>query len=140
MGLRRSSDCYGDILVLLFSENLRVLVCGDRNWDKPERVREVLGQLLYEHHIECVIEGEARGADKAGRRAAERLGIPVLKFPADWTTFGNKAGVIRNAQMLLEGRPNLVIAFHSNLAKSKGTKDMVRRARAAGVPVMVVAR
>ena len=46
------------------------------------------------------------------------------------------AGPIRNQRMLDEG-PDAVIAFHTNLAESHGTLDMVTRARKAGVPVWV---
>lgn len=48
------------------------------------------------------------------------------------------AGVIRNREMLAEG-PDVVLAFHADLAKAKGTRHMVRIAREAGVPVRVVA-
>lgn len=53
-------------------------------------------------------------------------GMPIahLPFPANWDKYGKKAGPIRNAQMLEEGRPNLVLAFHDNLQFSHGTKDM----------------
>ena len=44
----------------------------------------------------------------------------------------------RNARMLHEGRPERVIAFTDDLAGSRGTADMVRRARSAGLPVLVV--
>jgi len=39
--------------------------------------------------------------------------------------------------MLDEGKPTYVLAFHDNLAESKGTKDMVTRAKKAGIPVEV---
>jgi hypothetical protein len=66
---------------------------------------------------------------------AEELGIPVLSFPADWARFGRAAGPIRNQRMLDEGKPTLVLAFHNNIVESKGTKDMVKRARKAGIRV-----
>jgi hypothetical protein len=39
--------------------------------------------------------------------------------------------------MLNEGQPDEVHAFHNNIAASHGTKDMVRQAREAGVPVTI---
>ena len=59
----------------------------------------------------------------------------VLAFPADWDKYHKAAGHIRNQQMLTEGKPTLVLAFHHDLARSKGTKDMVRRALKAGLAV-----
>ena len=44
------------------------------------------------------------------------------------------AGPERNARMLAEGRPDLVVAFPGGT----GTADMVRRAKAAGVRVVEV--
>lgn len=84
-------------------------------------------------------EGEARGADRLAAEAARRLGIPshrILRFPAKWGKYGKAAGPIRNQQMLDEGKPTLVLAYHNDLENSKGTKDMVSRAEAAGVTVM----
>lgn len=46
------------------------------------------------------------------------------------------AGGIRNKQMLNEGKPDLVIAFPTE--NSKGTWDMVRRAKRAGIETVVV--
>lgn len=115
----------------------RVLICGDRNWTNFKLVLEKLREIQQERGVEVVIEGEATGADLMGRTAAAQLGIPVQEFPADWRKHGRSAGPIRNRQMLKEGRPTLVLAFHPFIENSKGTKDMVAVARAAGVPVRI---
>lgn len=114
---------------------MRVLICGDRNWTDKQKIRSSLSLLP---HTEIVIEGEARGADSLGREVAEELGIQVLKFPAQWDKYGRAAGLIRNQQMLDEGKPNLVLAFHSHLNQSKGTADMMKRASKAGIKVILV--
>ena len=113
--------------------NPRVLVCGDRNWTDFDMVYHTLTYLEPCH----VIEGEAPGADTIGREAADVLKIPVSKFPAKLSQFGKLAGPIRNQQMIDEGNPDLVLAFHDNLKTSKGTKDMVKRARKAQIEVQV---
>lgn len=114
---------------------MRVLMCGDRNWTDEKSIREVLSNLVAFHSEVIVIEGEAPGADSISRDVAESMGIQVLKFPALWKTFGRAAGPVRNKQMLMEGKPDMVCAFHNNLRDSKGTKNMVRQAINAGVPV-----
>jgi hypothetical protein len=43
-------------------------------------------------------------------------------------------GPIRNKQMLEEGKPDLMVAFPGE----RGTANMCKQAREAGVPVMVV--
>ena len=114
---------------------MRVLVCGDRNWTDIEVIRQ---KLISIPDISVVIEGEARGADRIARQVAEELNIPVEKFPANWDKYGKAAGPIRNQQMLDEGKPDLVLAFHNDLENSKGTKDMVIRADKAGVETVVI--
>ena len=115
---------------------MRVLCCGDRNWKDTELIRHALtGIGMYP----IIIEGECEGADLLARNVAEQIGFEVVPFPAQWARYGRSAGPIRNQQMLDEGKPDLVIAFHDNLiGRSRGTKDMVLRAVLAGVPVKVV--
>ena len=52
-------------------------------------------------------------------------------FPAAWNKWGYSAGPRRNAWMIEYGKPDHVLAFPGG----PGTADMVRRARAAGIPV-----
>jgi hypothetical protein len=52
--------------------------------------------------------------------------------------FHKAAGPIRNEQMLVDEQPDLVVACHDHLERSKGTVDMVERAHAVGVPVAFV--
>ena len=82
-----------------------------------------------------VIHGGARGADDLARQWGEiSVGIEGVEFRADWTARGKAAGMIRNQRMLDEGRPDLVVAFPGG----RGTADMVRRARKAGVEVIEI--
>ena len=114
----------------------RILVCGDRNWSD----RGLLNSTLYELWAEepfSVVTGGCRGADTMAEEWAKLRGTPALVIEADWS-LGRKAGPIRNAQMLTMGQPHLVVAFHDDLEQSRGTKDMVRKAERAGVPVLVV--
>ena len=114
---------------------MNVLICGDRNWTDQETIRQRMSKLPPNTTI---IEGEARGADTIARDLAIEMGFTVLSFPANWEEYGQAAGVIRNTKMLIEGKPDIVIAFHPNITKSKGTKDMVTKAKRAHVPVEVI--
>lgn len=110
---------------------MRVLVCGGRDYEYPSRVADALS----EHGATIVIHGHCRtGADAHADEWARRCGLSVLRFPADWDRYGRAAGPVRNAQMLVEGKPDLVLAFPGG----RGTADMVRRAREAGVRVVEV--
>lgn len=113
---------------------MRILFCGDRNWTDYGKIVECMQTYLPT----VVIEGEARGADLLSAKAAEEMGIEVERYPARWELYGRSAGPIRNKQMLDEGRPQMVIAFHSDITQSKGTKDMVSQALERGIPVKVI--
>lgn len=111
---------------------MKVLVCGSRNFNDAELMEDVLKQW----DIREIIEGEARGADSLAREYAERHGLVCHKFPALWDQHGKAAGPIRNAQMLREGNPELVVAFRG--VNSRGTQNMINQAEKAGVPVYIV--
>ena len=108
---------------------MRVLVCGGRDYNNQERVFAVLDEI----NPTFIIEGGARGADTLAWLWARRRLDPDQRqqFQARWDQHGKAAGAIRNRQMLEEGKPDLVVAFPGG----KGTADMIRQAKRAGVPV-----
>ncbi len=111
---------------------MRLLICVGREWKDITLIESVLKEYPSDT---TVIHGDCRGADKLSGIVAEKLGMKVIPFPADWNKFGRGAGIIRNQQMLDEGKPNEVIAFHLDINNSKGTLDMVTIAKKAGIPV-----
>jgi hypothetical protein len=115
---------------------MRVLVCGGRDFEDVAFAHATLDRLHAEHRFRVLIEGDARGADRIAGEWADRRGLEHVKFPADWEGLGRAAGPIRNAQMLREGKPDLVIALPGH----RGTAHMVRIARAAGVRVIEIAK
>lgn len=110
---------------------MKVLVCGDRYWDNFDLIRKRLAKLPKDT---IIIEGECKGADLMAKQAAIELKLEVESYPADWKKYGRAAGPIRNNQMLVEGKPDLVIAFHNSLHKSKGTRNMLNLTRRAKIP------
>lgn len=118
---------------------LRVLVCGDRHWNDRELIYAVLNTLAHNSPgIATIIEGDAPGADRIAGAWASIECFPYEQCPADWEFYGRAAGPIRNGTMLAKGKPDLVIAFHDDIDNSKGTKDMLKQARLAGVPCRVI--
>jgi hypothetical protein len=124
-------------------DEFRVLMCGDRNWTKRDPIRRALVFVLWSMALWIprrdivVIHGAARGADTIAGEIAEKMGFQVRSFSADWNRYGRAAGPIRNREMLAAD-PHVAFAFHSDLDNSKGTKDMVSIAEAAGVEVQVI--
>jgi hypothetical protein len=116
---------------------VRVLVCGSRSWEDSKYIFTKLDRLNRNLGFDAVIEGCARGADSIAEDWAKSRSIQLNHFPAQWEEFGKAAGPIRNKQMLVEGKPELVIAFHVDLEKSKGTRNMVKLSRRAGIETLV---
>lgn len=111
---------------------MRLLCCGSRSWVDKEVVRDILIELKPA----LVIDGGARGADSIAHAIAIEMGIPTKRYLADWHRNGRAAGPIRNQWMLDEGQPNLVVAFWDGV--SRGTADMIQRAKRAKVSVRIV--
>jgi len=116
---------------------MRIIVAGDRNWKRMDIIERELKKFPSGT---IVIHGDAKGADTLGGFVADKLGFKVIPFPAKWKIYGKGAGPIRNQQMLDEGKPDMVLAFHENINESKGTKDMVNRARGIGIKVEIIKR
>lgn len=119
---------------------LKVIICGDRAWKNYNSVFEIIKGLVKNYGQVVVIQGECPvgGADEHAKRAAKELEIPCICHPAKWTERGKAAGPIRNQEMIDYWQPQMCIAFHSFIPKSKGTKDMVERARKAGIETYIV--
>lgn len=120
---------------------MNILVTGDRNWDNYSIINRALWAIGMSMPDEfpasfiCVIHGKARGADTLAGMAARAWGMSVREYPAEWDKYGKGAGIIRNQQMLDSEDIDLVLAFHDDLEHSKGTGDMVRRAKEAGLKI-----
>jgi hypothetical protein len=125
----------------------KILICGSREWNDFKTIKSFLESFLEEkkelnNSLEprdiTVIHGGCKGADSIAGYLAIQLGMSVKVFKADWSKYGKSAGPKRNQQMLDEGIPDLVIAFHNDIDNSKGTKDMITRAKLANVPYKII--
>lgn len=115
---------------------VKVLVSGTRDTmpTQDDKVFQTLSDLYKEYHFTEVIEGGARGVDRAARHWAKANGIKCTTVPADWTTYGKSAGPIRNKEML-RMKPDLVVAFPG--FQSVGTRHMISIAKDAGVKTLI---
>lgn len=105
---------------------MRVLICGDRRWSNIKIIDDYVKSLPKDT---VIIEGNCSGADSMAGFIAKKCGLIVEVYPANWDKYGKSAGPIRNREMLNKGKPDLVVAFHDDIDKSKGTKNMVSLAR-----------
>lgn len=114
---------------------MRVLVCGGREFYNKLLVKRTLDKLHAKTPITCLIHGGASGADfLANHWATAYSGVPTEEYKYERGGTGKSAGPIRNMMMLNYGKPDLVVAFPGG----KGTADMVRKARKAGIKVMEI--
>lgn len=110
------------------------LVCGGRTYADMSRVFEALDALAAGVELVAIRHGGAAGADELAGMWCRARGVPEQVFRADWRRYGRAAGPLRNGEMLKDGAVVVVVAFPGGA----GTADMVRRARAAGLPVVEI--
>lgn len=86
-----------------------------------------------EEEVQKYLRGERHGnPDIFGAVWARNVGAKVAYFPAKWSGqgYGDPAGPIRNTGMAKYGEA-LILAQRN---KSRGSADMLRKAKAAGYP------
>lgn len=108
---------------------MRTIIAGSRTISDTS----ILYKLDLIWNISEVVSGGARGVDMMGEAWAFDMGIPVKRFPANWTKFGRSAGHIRNAEMAMYA--DALVAIWDGV--SKGTANMIDLARAKGLKIHV---
>lgn len=107
---------------------MKIIVCGGRYYRDSLTFCEALNKLK---DLQLIIHGDASGADTMANHYALARGIAQVKCPANWSQYGHAAGPIRNKSMLIDHKPDLVVAFPGG----RGTANMINLAKRAGVPV-----
>jgi len=114
---------------------MKVLVCGDRYWKAASPIYKALYGMPKDT---IIINGAFPGADLLSSMVAKELHLEYREYPANWDKHGKAAVHIRNQEMIDKEHPDLVIAFHQNISESKGTRDMCKRAKKQGIPVILI--
>lgn len=109
----------------------KVIICGSRDFNNFDLLKEKCDNILKKKKEAgeeiIIISGCAKGADTLGEKYAVENKYKVLKFPADWSKYGKRAGYIRNEKMAEEA--NACIAFLRDDKECKGTRNMISIAR-----------
>lgn len=113
---------------------MRVIVCGSRNFPHVNVVEEELAKINMQKSITAVIHGCSGLLGWMVDRWARSYSIPVVHYPPNWEHHGKNGEQIRNAFMLEDSRPDLVVAFPGG----PHTSDLVRRAINTGAAVLVI--
>lgn len=128
--------------------NLKVIIAGSRNIkDDVNYVEMSVAESGF--NVTEVVSGCAKGIDTLGVEWAEKCGIPVQPFPANWddlshpdaliktTKWGQKydarAGLRRNEVMAVYA--DALIAIWDG--KSPGTKHMIKMAKKRELPIFI---
>lgn len=119
------------------TDEYRIIVTGSREWTDESIAASALlstGAIATAPEKITIVHGDnPRGLDRMAARIATAAGMRVLPYRADWRTFGNAAGLMRNAEMVLDGA---FACFAFPLASSKGTRHCMAVAEEAGIPVI----
>lgn len=110
---------------------MKTIIAGSRNIADYEMLLEAVkasGFILSE-----IVSGHACGVDALGERYAKENNLPLKIFPAEWDLYGKSAGPRRNRLMAEYAQALIAIQMDN----SRGTENMIREARGAGLKVYV---
>ena len=126
---------------------MRLLVCGGRNFglfaDERNFIRKHITEVLcpagaaalWDREQDLIISGAAVGTDTVAALFAMHMGVPLDQYPVteeEWALYGRAAGPRRNRRMIVEGKPDAVLAFNGG----PGTRNMIQQAKNNDIPVI----
>ena len=116
------------------SERFRLVVAGTRTITDGDVVIDAIERSQFPFPDAQIVTGGAPGVDTIARdHANDTPGASSIVFTADWQTYGDRAGPIRNREMAAYG-DGLVAVWDG---ASRGTRSMINAALDAPIPVEV---
>lgn len=128
----------------------RLLVVGSRDWMDIDALNKAVTRAIVDsgarqqNVLVMAPEGEVGVPWLIRNLCLNELGVCFCTFPApvDFARSmlgdARRATPLRNEWMIRWGRPDLVLALHPYIPKSRETKDVVETARLFKVPVRIV--
>ncbi len=118
-----------------------LLVTGSREISSSGHLGDLVRAGIDGHPspFSTLIVGDARGVDAAAAAWAADHGVEHRVFPADWAQLGNRAGYLRNVEMvrvLDPAKGDTCLAFWDG--RSKGTKHTIDLALKAKIDTRIV--
>lgn len=111
-----------------------ICITGERK--KDSEFYDKIKSLITAHNPTLCIFGDCTGVDTLALKVCRELSISHQIFYANWRKYGTHAGPIRNTEMI-NNKPDLVLAFHSDYENSRGTKGTVKLAKKNNIPVEI---
>lgn len=122
-----------------------LVITGAQDWEDAETIKYALYPFRGRHTL--VLHGGTKGADTIAARVARELGCTIIEKIPDRVKYGREAGTKRNQEMLLLAQgyayskiPTVILAFHTSVETSQGTKAFLKQAKSYRLPVMVVGK
>lgn len=113
-----------------------IAIVGSRDFTDLHYMRQGVMLTLQTEDVDAIVSGGQRGADTLSEVIARELEVPHRHIIADWKKYGRAAGPIRN-RLVIEAC-TVLIAFP--IGASKGTRNAIEQAKAAGKQVYVYDR
>jgi hypothetical protein len=111
---------------------MRLLVAGGRHLNDVALIHKALDRVHARHPLTVLIHGGHAFLGVAAEDWARDRDVHVLRYPANWRLHGKRAEGIRNAFMLADSRPDMVLA----LPGGEDTCMLVVAAMARGLAVL----
>jgi hypothetical protein len=113
---------------------MRTIIAGSRDiYSYSTLLKAVEKAKAWGISVTSVVSGGARGVDALGEQYARENNLPLSVFKPDWS-LGKSAGPIRNQNMADSEGVEALIAVTNG---SRGTADMIRRAKDKGLRVYI---
>lgn len=112
---------------------MKTIICGCRIATTAQTLAAIESALNQGAVITEVVSGGCRGADMVGEKWGRSNGIPIKRFPPDWNMHGKAAGPLRNSEMAAYADQCIAVWD----GESRGTGDMIRKARTKGMKIFI---
>lgn len=110
---------------------MRLIIAGGRHLDDVAMIRRALTRIHATCPVTVLIHGGNGALGITAEDWARGMRLHVVRYPANWRELGKRAEAVRNAFMLEDSRPDMLLA----LPGGTDTADLVAHAIRARVPV-----
>ena len=107
---------------------MRVLITGSRQRIDYHFIKEKMIEHIQDEKEVVIIHGGAKGVDSIANKIAIELGYKTEVYLPKYNSFGVRAPLIRNEQMI-NSKPDIVLAFPNSSEEGGGTWHTIRLAQ-----------
>lgn len=112
---------------------MKLAIIGSRTFKNYDLLKQVYNVFFARYTVTTIVSGGARGADKLAAQLAQELNIELLEFVPDWNKHGNKAGYLRNIDII--NNCDMLLAMWDGV--STGTNHSITIAKEQRKPTLI---